>query len=229
MRILAIIAAAVLLQSLPLDAKENSERIFDGRTLHGWTTLDGRPITEKWEVVDGMIHLKPIGKGRSSIVTAREFGDMDLTFEWKIAPGANNGLKYRVRQYNDGRTLGCEYQILDDEKYANSITLRQSSGALYGLYEPNRDKRLRPCGEFNSARIVIRGNRVEHWMNQQLIVTATIGSDEWKSRVAESKFSDIKDFALNPRGKLMLTDHGGEVWYRKLELHLAKGQAAKSR
>jgi hypothetical protein len=228
MRILAMFAAAVLLQRLPLDAKENEEPIFDGRTLHGWTTLDGSPITEKWEVVDGMIHLKPSGKRRSSIVTKREFCDLDLTFEWKIAPGGNNGLKYRVRQY-DGRALGCEYQILDDEKYGKRITLRQSSGALYGLFEPNPDKHLNPPGEFNSARIVIRGNKVEHWMNGRLIVSATIGSDEWKARLAESKVSDIKDFALNPCGKLMITDHGGEVWYRKLELHVPPGQVPKSK
>jgi Domain of Unknown Function (DUF1080) len=86
------------------------------------------------------------------------------------------------------------------------------------LFEPNRDKHLKPRGEFNSARIVVHGNDVQHWMNGRLIVSVTIGSEEWKSPVAHSKFSDIKDFALRPRGKLMLTDHGDKVWYRNLRL-----------
>src|SRR5207247_778654 len=83
----------------------------------------------------------------------------------------------------------------------------------------NQDKRLNPPGTFNSARITIRGNHVQHWLNGRLIVSATIGDEEWKSRVAHSKFSGLKDFAMNPRGKLMLTDHGSEAWFRKFEFH----------
>src|SRR5262245_12770821 len=111
-----------------------------------------------------MIHRKPSERRVGPIVTEREFGDMDLSFEWKIAPGGNNGLKYRVRTYDD-KVLGCEYQIIDDARYRKQLTPRTSAGALYDLFEPNRDKHLKPSGEFNSARVVVHGNDVQHWMN----------------------------------------------------------------
>lgn len=191
--------------------------MFDGHTLQGWTNLDGGPVGEGWEVVDGMIHLKALQQRSGSIVTAREFGDMDLSFDWKIAPNGNSGLKYRVRKYGE-RTLGCEYQIYDDKSKREPISPRQSAGALYGLFEPNQNKQLHPAGEFNTARIVIHGDDVQHWLNGKLVVAVTIGSEEWKKRVADSKFNEYEGFARNRRGKIMLTDHGGEVWFRNIKL-----------
>ena len=87
-------------------------------------------------------------------------------------------------------------------------------GSLYDLYEPQSDKQLNPAGEWNHAKIVVQGKRVEHWLNGKQIVAATIGDEEWKKRVEASKFNDVPEFGLNTSGKLMLTDHGSEVWYR---------------
>lgn len=198
-------------------AEDITSQLFDGHTLHGWTNLDGGPIGEGWEVVDGTIHLKTLQQRSGAILSEREFGDMDLSFEWKIPADGNSGLKYRVRKYGD-RTLGCEYQIYDDTSKREAISPRQSAGALYGLFEPAPGKPLKPVGEFNLARIVIRGNDVQHWLNGKLIVAATIGSDEWKKRIADSKFNEYEGFALNHRGKIMLTDHGSQVWYRNFKL-----------
>ncbi len=188
---------------------------FDGQSLAGWTTGDGKPVTAGWEIVDGVIHLTKGGPRGGNIVTAEEFGDFDLSFEWKIAPRGNSGIKYRVRSY-DGRLLGCEYQIYDDGT-AKKVQDKNSAGALYDLYEPNDQKTLRPSGEYNTARIVVRGDRIEHWLNGKLIVAATVGDAEWERRIKQSKFNDKPDFARNPRGKLMLTDHGSEVWYRNFK------------
>ena len=88
LRVLAIFAVVALFYSLEPDAQGGDESLFDGRTLHGWTTLDGRPVKEGWEVVDGMIHLKPSHKPTGHIITQREFGDLDLSFEWKMRRAA---------------------------------------------------------------------------------------------------------------------------------------------
>ena len=188
---------------------------FDGKTLLGWTTQDGKPVEQGWEVVDGVIHLKKDGKRAGNIVTAREFGDFDLSFEWKIAPRGNSGIKYRVRSYN-GKVLGCEYQIFDDVGTKTSTKSKNSSGSLYDLYEPNDDKQLKPVGEYNTGRIVVKGQQIEHWLNGKKIVSATAGDAVWKKNVAASKFNDVRNFSLHPGGKLMLTDHGSEVWYRNV-------------
>ena len=193
---------------------------FDGRSLDNWTTLDGKPITHGWEVLGGMVHLAKEKKRAGHIITRDEYGDFELSFEWKIAPGGNSGLKYRVRKYG-GKTLGCEYQILDDDKYGkNRLRTKGGAGALYDLYEPNEAKQLRPAGEFNTARIVVQDDHIEHWLNGHLIVSATVGDEKWNQTVAESKFCDAKDFARNRTGHIMLTDHRSEVWYRNIQFKL---------
>ena len=189
--------------------------LFDGTSLRGWIRMDGKPVEEDWEVVDGTLHLKDRPAGGANLFTEQEYTDFELEFEWRIAPKGNNGLKYRVRKYGN-QYLGCEYQILDDAAY--KLNPRGMTGSLYELYEPGDAKQLRPVGEFNHSRIVVRGNRIEHWLNGARIVSANVGTGEWQQRVAESKFHNVEGFGENRSGLIMLTDHGSEVWYRNMVL-----------
>ncbi|MEK6237600.1 MAG: DUF1080 domain-containing protein, partial [Planctomycetales bacterium] len=109
--------------------------LFDGESLQGWTSLDGKPIKKGWIVEDGVLFRKERG---GPIVFDGEFRDFELTFEWKIAPKGNSGLKYRVRKYGK-KVLGCEFQLLDD---GNRNRGKGSAGALYALYEPGEAKKL---------------------------------------------------------------------------------------
>lgn len=203
--------------------------VFDGKTLDNWMTLDGKPVTRGWEVVDGAIHLNRAKKRAGHIITRDEYGDFDLNFEWKIATRGNSGLKYRVRDYGK-KTLGMEYQILDDPRFQNGQPSgKGSTGSIYALYEPNEKKALKPAGEFNSSRIVVHGNRIEHWLNGDLIASATVGDEEWDRRVASSKFSDADGFSRNRFGRIMLTDHGAEVWYRNITIKPVQKPAGEPR
>jgi hypothetical protein len=209
---------AFLRMSSQINAQEQPP-LFDGETLAGWTMLDGGPVAEGWEVVDGAIHLNSSEDRRvGHIITDRDYGDFDLSFEWKIAPRGNSGLKYRVRDYGFG-FRGCEYQIFDDAHFGEPTASRGSTGAIYDLYGPIASKPLKPAGEYNKARIIVHKNHIEHWLNGQRIVSADVGSPEWNRRIAESKFTDVEDFAENRYGKIMLTDHGSEVWYRNFEFN----------
>lgn len=192
--------------------------VFDGKSLDNWMMPDGKSVTKGWEVLDGAIHLDRGKKRAGHIVTRDEYGDFDLSFEWKIAEKGNSGLKYRVRQYGK-KTLGVEYQILDDPKFKNGTpSSKGSTGSIYALYEPNEKKALRPASEFNSSRIVVHGNHIEHWLNDELIASANVGDEEWDKRVAQSKFSNAESFARNRFGRIMLTDHGAEAWYRNFKI-----------
>ena len=212
-----IFATLVSLSCPDTFGADQDARIFDGQTLGGWTTFDGRPITKGWEVVDGMIHLDPSADRTGHIVTAEEYGDFDLQFEWKIATGGNSGIKYRVREFGS-RALGCEYQILDDVGYPRTLKPKGLTGALYDVYEANSAKYLKPAGQFNHGRIIVCGQHIEHWLNGRLIVLAEVGSSEWHRRIADSKFADVEGFGQNRYGKIMLTAHGSEVWYRNIDL-----------
>lgn len=199
-------------------AEEAVIRLFDGKSLAGWTTADGGPVTGGWVVEDGML----VRETRSgSIFTAKEYGDFDLRFEWKIASRGNSGVKYRVNFYPKGvygnpGLLGCEYQLFDD--VGRQAEPLYSSGAIYGLVAPAGNKQLRPVGEFNDARIVARGSHVEHWLNGVKVVEADTQSDDWKQRIAASKFGDVAGFFQRPKGRIELQDHGTKVWFRNLEL-----------
>jgi hypothetical protein len=206
----------------------DTQLLFNGQSLDNWTTQHGEPVTRGWEIVDGMIHLKPTTPRAGHIVTRQEFGDFRLSFEWKIAAGGNSGIKYRVRDYG-GKTRGCEYQIIDDTGYYKPVEPRNRTGALYDLVAPNQNKRLKPLDQFNFSKIRLKDHHVTHWLNGREILSIQIGSPDWQRRVAESKFSDIADFAIEPRGKIMLTDHSSEIWFRNLvfELLPADKNAAK--
>jgi hypothetical protein len=211
--------AIVMFSSVCSLADEDVMSLFDGTTLNGWQRADGKPITDGWEVVQGMIHLKTGGRRGGDIVTEQEFRDFDLQFEWKITEKGNNGVKYRVRKYGNSM-LGCEYQILDDAAYGEQLKGKGSTGSLYEVYEPNEAKALNPPGEFNQGRIVVWGNHIEHWLNGRLIVSAEAGSPEWDRRIAESKFAKYEGFGQNRSGKIMLTDHNSEVWFRNVTLRV---------
>lgn len=177
-------------------------------------TVDGEDVPDAWERSNGIIHLRKTPERTGHIVTRREYGDFTLRFEWKIASGGNSGIKYRVRRYDD-RMLGCEYQIYDAG--SANVEPKNQTGSIYDLYEPLEYIVARPAGEWNSSMIRVQENRIEHWLHNEKIVAATIGDAEWDRRMAESKFNEFPDFAKNPRGRIMLTDHGSEVWYRKFE------------
>jgi hypothetical protein len=202
---------------------DNAIKLFDGKSLAGWTTASGEPVTSGWTVEDRMLVRSSRG---GSIYTAKEYGDFDLSFEWKIAPRGNSGVKYRVAHYEKGvhgnpGWLGCEYQLYDDA--ARRPGPKYSTGAIYELVAPSSEKELRPITEFNTSRIVARGPKIEHWLNGKKIAEADTSTEDWRERIAASKFAEIDGFFKNPTGRIELQDHGHKVWFRNIELRPLDG------
>jgi hypothetical protein len=189
----------------------------DGQTHWIGYGLDAaeNPWPENWELRDGELHAKGGGVDPKTRV---EFDDFDLQFQWRIPPGGNSGVMYRVSQETEpAYYTGPEYQIFDAEGFADPVTPDMESAAVYGLYAPNVNA-ARPPGHWNEGRIVVRNNRVEHYLNDEKVVECELGSDDWKARVAVSKFAEWKKFGTNPRGHIVLQDHGDEVWYRNVRI-----------
>jgi Domain of Unknown Function (DUF1080) len=118
--------------------------------------------------------------------------------------------------YGNPGWLGCEYQIYDDA--GRKPRPVSSTGAVYGLYAPSATKQLRPVGEYNESRIVVHGSKIEHWLNGEKILEADTMSEDWKKRVAASKFGDVEGFFQNRKGRIELQDHGSKVWFRNIVL-----------
>lgn len=187
--------------------------LFDGKTFGGWTTASGRPVGEGWEVTPaGEIHC--LGQNKGDLVTARDYLSFELNFEWKLAPNANGGVKYRWGKYG-GQQIGIEYQLLDDPQGRDGG--KHATASVYDLIAPDPRLRAKPALEWNRSRILARGPRIEHWLNGKRAASVELGKPAWDAALAASKFKNAKDFGTLP-GKVLLQDHGGECWFRNLRL-----------
>ena len=209
--------------------------LFDGRTLRGWRGLGYDTVpTAHWVVVDGAI--KKIASGNvpkladgqpaqgGDLITLDTFGDFELTWEWKVTPGANSGVKYNVSeelsmaQAPNHAALGFEYQILDDDRHPDGKLPSHRAGALYDLFPPSEKKHLMPVGEWNRSTVIFRGNHGEHWLNGERIVQYDLGTARMDSALAASKFRAIPGFATRRKAHIVLQDHGDEVYFRNIKV-----------
>lgn len=188
--------------------------LFNGTDLAGWTTVIGTTDITAWEVEDGMIHREFDG---GDIITETEYRNFVLDFDWKIAPGGNSGVKYKWGNY-DGSWIGCEYQLLDDIGNSEGTRKKHQTGDLYDMFAADPNKHLNPAGEFNHSRIVVNGNRIQHWLNDMLILDVRTNSCQWQRALAESKFNEHPCFGRIATGKILLQNHGSEVWFKDIKL-----------
>lgn len=194
--------------------------LFNGENMDGWRTYQNEE-NNSWEVVDGALHCKAqdAADKRADILTVDQYGDFDLVFDWKIAPGDNSGVIYRATEAYDHPYLsGPEYQVIDDQGWKGDLSPAQTSGSNYDMNAAPEDKKVNPAGEWNTGRILAKGNHVEHWLNGEKILEYEFQSADWKKRKEGSKWKDAKGYGASATGHIDLQDHGGEVWYRNIRI-----------
>ncbi len=193
--------------------------LFDGQTLNGWRSFKNKDCNS-WDVADGALHCKPSNAGDSikhnDIVTNDSYQNFELTFDWKISVKGNSGVMFRVMEdYDAPYASGPEYQVLDDPGYPGEVKAVEKSAGNFAMHAPE-NKTANSVGEWNSAKIVVNGTHVEHWLNNSKVVDYDLGSEDWKIRVNGSKWKDFPGYGLAPSGFIDLQDHGHEVWYRNI-------------
>jgi hypothetical protein len=206
------------------EQREGWKLLFDGKTTEGWRAYRGDSIPDVWKVSDGTLGCSSKnGTHGGDIITAERYGSFELAFEWKVSPGANSGVMYRVTSSEAEPWMsGPEYQILDNEKHADGRNPKTSAASCYALFAPSED-RTKPVGQWNHGRIVVKGNHVEHWLNGHKVVDYELGSERWQRLVAESKFKEFPKFGKERKGHIDLQWHGDEVGYRNIRIRAERG------
>lgn len=188
--------------------------LFDGRSLGDWRGYKQQSVPEGWFADDGVL----VTEGGPDLITKDQYDDFELVIDWKVGPRGNSGIFYGAQEV-DGPiyTSAPEMQILDNQGHGVDGTDVHAAGGNYALHGPAEDA-AKPAGEWNRARIVKIGDRVEHYLNGVKVVDYVWGSDDWKQRVADSKFAAWPVYARSQKGHLGLQFHGDRIEFRNIRV-----------
>lgn len=218
-----VLAPAVVAVAGPLVELTPAERaagwvmLFDGSNTDAWRGYKQHDVPGNWSIApDGS--LTTSGEG-ADLLTRTKYGDFELSLEWKAPEKGNSGIMYRVTEDHDAAwQSGPEYQILDDAGWGDEINDVQSAGSLYALHAPRAGKTLKPAGEWNHARIRVKDGLAQHWLNGEKVVECRFDDDEWRERIAGSKFAGYDGFGMHERGHIALQSHGNPIAFRNIRI-----------
>jgi hypothetical protein len=199
--------------------------LFDDQSteqLRGYK-MDHFP-NQAWKVEEGAL-VAQTGVPNIDLVTKDSYKDFELMFDWKVSKASNSGVFFHVQEVADmqsgnGNSANWldnfEMQILDDINFDDKEPKR-SAGSLYDLITP-QNKKLKPVGEYNQARLVVSKGHVEHWLNGVKVVEYTLGSGALKRLISKSKFQTNPNFAKSTDGHIMFQHHGQKVWLKNIKV-----------
>ncbi len=199
----------------PAERAEGWRLLFDGKTTTGWRGWKVDTLPSGWKAVDGA--LTRVRKA-ADIITTDKFKDFELKLEWKIAKNGNSGIFYRASEDDDAiYWSGPEMQVLDDAGHPDGQSRLTAAGSDYGLY-PSPAGVVKPAGQWNQVRLVVKGQHVEHWLNGVKVVEYELGSPDWEAKVKASKFAPHPHYGRNREGYIGLQEHDFWVAYRNIKI-----------
>lgn len=244
--LLALVAAACLAGAAASDSAapntlsreeraQGFELLFDGLTTRGWRGLRQEKVAaDRWRVEGGVLAAlaPPPGEAERNddIITLGSFSSFELRAEFRLSPGANSGIKYFLRKgatADSGQSsVGHEYQILDDAGHPDAregIAGNRTLASLYDILPARKDKPQRPIGEWNEVRIVVRGRRVEHWLNGAKVLEFERGSDDFRRTSPRASTACGPATARRARAACCCSKHhGGGASYRSVRIRVLK-------
>jgi hypothetical protein len=201
------------------EAADGWKLLFDGKTSKGWRSALGEGFPKKgWAIKDGAFVVDgPESKGGGDIITVNQYSNFELKVDYKLTPKANTGIKYYVMPelLAKGTVIGVEYQLYDEPQATKGTDTALASA--YDLLAAH-GATANPVGEWNSARILSKNGKVEHWLNGRMVLEYDRLSEEFQKAKADSKFKGIENFGTLEKGYILLQEHGNEAAFRNIKI-----------
>lgn len=208
------------------EKKDGWQLLYDGKTTKGWHVYLNKTDGSAWKSEDGALTLDPSNKkngkvvGGGDIVTDEVFENYHFTVEWKVAPKANSGIIFLIQEdkkFEYPWHTGPEMQVLDNDGHPDGKITSHRAGDLYDLIKSSKET-VKPVGKWNKADIRYENNKLDLFLNGELVVSTTMHNDSWKKLVAGSKFRNMPDFGAFTSGRIGLQDHGDRIWFRNIKI-----------
>lgn len=208
--------------------------LFDGTGFQHFRTPTGTTGPDvSWRIEDGALVSIPNARRQCDLWTAEEYENFDLTFEWKVAQGGNSGIKYMIQAKATDRlhdaqgeflhetSLGFEFQLVDDLSKAGADSPLHASGALYNYLAPT-ERAAKPAGEWNTGRLKVQGEQVEHWLNGRRVLAYALRSPELKAALAAKKLNSARMLERLEHRKTAIAfqHHESQVYFRSIGIQV---------
>ena len=229
MRLLALLFASVALTAAPTPP-EGFTSLYNGKDLTGWRggdTSDHRAYLalapekraerDKTWTADMLAHWKAEGdelvndgKGKYA-TTLKEYGDIELTLEYNMAPLGDSGIYLRnVPQVQIWDPANAKEKKNGADKGSGALWNNGLNNGKFPLVVADKAP-----GEWNTLRIVMVGARVSIWLNgKQTVDYASL-----------ENYYDRK-LAVPAKGPICLQTHGAPIRWRNVFVREINGAEA---
>jgi HEAT repeat protein len=193
----------------PEEKVEGFVSLFNGKNLDGWTGNKVNHVVE-----DGVIAIRPELGGHGNLFTEKEYANFIMRLEFKLTPGANNGLGIRTPMEGDAAYVGMEFQVLDNTApvFAN-LEPWQYHGSVYGVIAAKRGF-LSPVGEWNEQEVIVDGTKIKITLNGTVIVDGDIEDSIRNGTLDGKDHPGLK----RKTGHIGFLGHGSVLWYRNIRI-----------
>ena len=183
--------------------------LFNGKDLDQWIGNKTDYLIES-----NAIFVNPKQGGHGNLYTAEEYSDFVFKFEFKLTPGANNGLGIHTPLKGDAAYVGKELQILDNTAaiYKN-LKDYQYHGSVYGIIAAKRGF-LNPVGAWNTEEVIVKGDHIKIILNGHVILDGNIAEASKNGTADHKEHSGLK----RNKGHIAFLGHGSELWFRNIRI-----------
>ncbi len=221
--------------SLSADEKAQGWRLlFDGMKLIGMRGVQrSDPLSSGWKIQAGELNLPKEIRDMDRItggdlITSEQYYDFDFRFEWRTSASSESGVRYLVTEQIGKSPEGLEYQIIDDVHNSRGLKGggKMRSSSLEGVLPPGANAKLRTADPlerrgdpWNEGRILVQGNKVQHWMNGEMVLEFELGPTLRNAAAAEG-LRVGPAWGGKKLTRIALLDQGTEVAYRNLKIRV---------